>query len=251
MKHRLILVSTSALALALASAAGCSSDEGVDTGINRLNIAGASSAAPGGAGTSAVAAAGASSGPSGAAGGSSVSAGGSSSEGPPPATAPGAAGMTAASAPGAATAGAGGAGGAGGMVTGGAGGAPSPASNPGAACPAAGTNPSDGVACTVTCTDPCGIHNLGTRLCTCTGGVFDCATCEFAVMHPLLAPPGMPLAACELPDDAQEDDEAGCTDNERCQSVGRMTGATDGGNRFCGCLLNEWDCDTKPAGFDG
>jgi hypothetical protein len=68
-------------------------------------------------------------------------------------------------------------------------------------------------------------------------------------MHPLLTPPATPLTACELPDDAQEDDEAGCTENERCQSVGRMAGATDGANRFCGCLLNEWDCDTKPAGF--
>jgi len=38
---------------------------------------------------------------------------------------------------------------------------------------------------------------------------------------------------------------------ERCQSIGRMTGATDGANRFCGCLMNEWDCDTKPASFGG
>ncbi|MEY4549527.1 MAG: hypothetical protein RL685_5722 [Pseudomonadota bacterium] len=151
--------------------------------------------------------------------------------------------MTAAAAPGAAMAGAGGGGGAAGAA--GAMSVPVPSD----LCPDAATNPADGVACTVTCTDPCGIHNLGTRLCTCTNAAFDCATCAFAVMHPLLTPPAAPLTACELPDDAQEDDEAGCMENERCQSVGRMAGATDGANRFCGCLLNEWDCDTKPAGF--
>jgi hypothetical protein len=71
------------------------------------------------------------------------------------------------------------------------------------------------------------------------------------VDSPLLTPPTTPLVACDLPDDAQEDDETGCTENERCQSIGRMTGATDGANRFCGCLMNEWDCDTKPASFGG
>jgi hypothetical protein len=110
-------------------------------------------------------------------------------------------------------------------------------------------SPSDDAPCTVTCTDQCGIHNLGTRLCTCTNAVYDCATCTFAMPHPLLTPPTTPLVPCALSDGAQEDDTSGCTENERCQSIGRTPGASDGANRFCGCLMNEWDCDTKPAGF--
>jgi len=138
-----------------------------------------------------------------------------------------------------AAAGAGGAGGAGGA----------PPAN--ALCAQQDPSPSDGVMCTVTCTDPCGVKNLGLRLCACTAGLFDCATCEFTVDHPLLEPPTAPLPNCPLSDDLQEDDEAGCTDNDRCQSIGRTPGATDGANRFCGCLGGTWDCDTKPAGFDG
>jgi hypothetical protein len=240
MKQRLILASASVLALAAAIVPGCG--DHVATTTDPLTPgAGGSASTPGGAGAgNQVAAAGTGGATPGAAGMSGAGAGGS--EGNPAVTPPGSAGTTGANL-GGAQGGSGGVGGAPGAA--GAGGAP-PVSNPSAFC--AGS-PSDGAMCTVTCTDQCGIHNLGTRLCTCTNAVYDCATCSFAMPHPLITPPTTPLTACELPDDAQEDDETGCTENERCQSIGRMTGATDGANRFCGCLMNEWDCDTKPAGF--
>jgi hypothetical protein len=122
-----------------------------------------------------------------------------------------------------------------------------PVPPPETACPAT-PSPSDGAMCVITCTDPCGVHNLGARLCTCTNSVYDCATCEFAVDHPLITPPDAALPDCALIDELQEDDESGCEQNERCQSIGREDGSS-GANRFCGCLDGGWDCDTKPAGF--
>ena len=86
-------------------------------------------------------------------------------------------------------------------------------------------------------------------VCTCTANAFACASCEFAVDHPLIRPPTEPLVNCDLSDDLQEDDETGCVDNERCQSIGRTPGATDGADRFCGCLDGGWDCDSKPDSF--
>ncbi|HLV21346.1 MAG TPA: hypothetical protein VKZ49_10700 [Polyangiaceae bacterium] len=112
-------------------------------------------------------------------------------------------------------------------------------------------SPSDGVACTVTCEDLCGIHNLGQRTCTCTAEVFDCASCAYADPdQPLIQPPSEALPDCELPDGDQEDDASGCTDGDRCQSIGRtMAGGGDGENRFCACLGGEWDCDSKPSSW--
>jgi hypothetical protein len=130
----------------------------------------------------------------------------------------------------------------------GSGGGP-PATSGDALCPTQDPSPSDGVTCTVTCTDPCGIKNLGERLCTCTAAAFDCAGCDYQVESPLLVPPTAPLPNCALSDNLQENDEAGCTDNDRCQSIGRTPGAQDGGDRFCGCLDGTWDCDSKPASF--
>jgi hypothetical protein len=132
------------------------------------------------------------------------------------------------------------------MGMGGASGIPVPP--PETACPAA-PSPSDGVACVFTCTDDCGVHALGSRLCTCDNSVFDCAACDFTgVDSPLITPPDGPLEPCALVDEQQEDDESGCEVNERCQSIGREDGSS-GANRFCACLAGEWDCDTKPAGF--
>jgi hypothetical protein len=235
MKHRLILASASMLALAAALVPGCG-DSGDDPG----GAAGSGSPPGGAAGAaSQVAAAGTGGAAPGAAGSSAATPGTGGSEGTPVVQPPGSAGSTGAN-NGAAQGGSGGAAGAGG--------APAAMGDPSALCVAATPSPADGVACTVTCTDPCGIHNLGTRLCTCASAVFDCASCAYAMPHPLLTPPGTPLSACTLSDDAQED-ATGCTENERCQSIGRTPGAADGTNRFCGCLAGKWDCDTKPMGF--
>ncbi len=108
---------------------------------------------------------------------------------------------------------------------------------------------SNNMPCTVTCIDPCGVFNLGTRLCTCTNLIASCVTCEFAVEDPLLVPPTAALTACPSDDMIMEalDQTAGftCTENERCQSIR----ADGGANRFCACRANEWDCDSKPDTF--
>jgi len=146
---------------------------------------------------------------------------------------------------------------AGGAPAGGTGGAPAAAGMAGMGgaavaggeCPAA-PSPSDGVACTATCTDLCGMKNLGTRLCTCTNSAFDCASCGYAVQHPLLDPPTAAFPPCDAQDGTQEDDETGCVDNERCQSLGRPGDTPDEiAGRFCGCLAGTWDCDSKPENF--
>jgi len=250
MKRVSILVSATAMAAsALVLGQACSSDD-TDQGVGSLMATG---------GTAAVGAAGSVAAPAAGAGGSSASGGGPSapsgaagSEAAPPLAPPaaGGTGNTGSSAAGAAS-GVGGSGmssaGAAGaaMGMGGSNGIPVPP--PETACPAA-PSPSDGAACIITCTDPCGVHNLGSRLCTCNSSVFDCATCEFTVDNPLITPPDGPLTDCALVDELQEDDESGCMENERCQSIGREDGSS-GANRFCGCLAGEWDCDTKPAGF--
>ena len=155
-------------------------------------------------------------------------------------------------------------GGAGGAppAQGGTAGAPPAQGGTGGAPPAGGAcvtppSPSDGVTCTVTCNDDCGVHNLGARVCTCaatnmcddgmTAPCYDCAGCEFTANanHPLLQPPTAAFPPCDFADDAQEDDETGCVQNERCQSIE----PGDGAGRFCGCLDNEWSCDSKPDNF--
>jgi hypothetical protein len=116
-------------------------------------------------------------------------------------------------------------------------------------------SPSDGLTCTATCNDDCGIHNLGARLCACPGAeacdpgqtapCYDCASCGYTANHPLLEPPTAAFMPCPQVDDLMEDDESGCMDNARCQSID----PDDGPGRFCGCLGNEWSCDSKPDNF--
>jgi hypothetical protein len=127
------------------------------------------------------------------------------------------------------------------------GGAGIPVPPPETLCPG---SPSNNGACVVTCTDACGVFNLGSRLCTCTNSVYSCASCNFeGVDDPLLVPPTEPLPPCALIDDDQEDDASGCVENERCQSIGRADPNANFANRFCACRGGEWACDTKPAGF--
>jgi hypothetical protein len=107
-------------------------------------------------------------------------------------------------------------------------------------------------ACTVTCIDPCGVFQLGTRLCTCTNLIAACVTCEFEVNDPLITPPTAAFAACvgndgmPATDDVMEDLDqiAGytCAADTRCQPSGEA-------DRFCACRDNEWDCDSKPDSF--
>lgn len=106
--------------------------------------------------------------------------------------------------------------------------------------------------CAATCTDPCGIFQLGTRLCTCTNFIADCVTREFAVDDPLITPPTEVFPACVgadgMPavDVVMEDLDSGvgytCVEETRCQSNTAPT-------RFCACRGNEWDCDLKPDTF--
>jgi len=125
-------------------------------------------------------------------------------------------------------------------------------------------SPSDGVSCTVTCTDLCGIQNLGSRVCACPGAevcdpgqtapCYDCASCAFTAPHPLLDPPAAPLTNCVQDDDGMEGATPPPCDtaNQRCQSVVLMgTVLVPDPERFCGCLTagGDWDCDTKPANF--
>jgi hypothetical protein len=235
MKHRLLLGSGTVLALALAIVPGCSSDEGNETNTPTLMPAagGSTSNSPGAAGSGTqTAAAGSSSAPPAAAAGS----GGGSSETPPPVMMMmGAAGSTA-------NAGNAMGGSAGAPAAGGAGGAPPAMFDPSMMCPAAAQTPSNGRPCTVTCTDDCGIQNVGTRLCTCTNAAFACASCDIPPGNPFYVPPTAAFPNCAAIDDDQEDDESGCTDFDRCQSL-------DAANRFCGCLDNSWDCDGKPNTF--
>lgn len=180
-------------------------------------------------------------------GNAAAGAGGAPNTEMPNVQAPGAAGMTGGVSPGTASGGAAGMGAAGAPAAAGAPGAAGAGTDPSALCVGAVANMG---ACTVTCTDQCGVHDLGLRSCSCTNALYACASCAYTdTTNPLLTPPAAPLAPCALADDAQEDDETGCDVNERCQSIGRMAGATDGANRFCACLDNQWDCDTKPTGF--
>lgn len=254
MKRVSILVSATAMAAsALLLGQACSSD---DSDQDVESLMGAGGTAPvGAAGSVATPAAGAGGGsstggtsaaPSGAAGAETVTpplappaAGGSANAGVGAAGAAGAGGMAA----GGSAAGAAGAP----MGMGGSTGIPTPPAE--TACPAT-PSPSNGVMCFITCTDPCGVHNLGSRVCTCTNSAFACASCDVQADHPLFAPLDGPLPECALVDELQEDDESGCEENERCQSIGREDGSS-GANRFCGCLAGEWDCDTKPASLGG
>lgn len=253
MKRVSILASATAMAAsALLAGQACSSSDDTDQEVG--NLMGTGGTTPvGAAGSVATPAAGAGGGSS-SGGTSPASSGAAGTEGTSPLAPPAAGGS--------ANAGAGAAGAAGGMADGemsgaGAAGAPMgmggtggiPVPPPEAACPTT-PSPSNGVACIVTCTDDCGVFGIGSRLCTCNDSAFACASCSFAgVNDPLIVPPAAALPPCELIDEQQEDDRSGCTENDRCQSIGREDPGAAFANRFCACRGGEWDCDTKPAGF--
>jgi hypothetical protein len=252
MKRVSILFSATALsALAMITGQACSSED--DTSQDVGNLMGTGGTTPvGAAGSAATPAAGAGGGaPS--SGATPAPSGAAGTEGSSPLAPPAAGGS--------ANAGAGAAGAAGGMADAAAGAAGAsmgaagsngiPVPPPETPCPAA-PSPSNGGACVITCTDDCGVFGIGARLCTCTDGVFGCDSCGFdGVVDPLIEPPDGPLPPCDLIDEQQEDDESGCEENERCQSIGREDPAANFENRFCACRGGEWDCDTKPASFGG
>lgn len=248
MKRVSILFSATALsALAMFTSQACSSDEDTSRGVDSLMGTG---------GTTPVGAAGSAATPAAGAGGGAPSSG----DTPAPSGAAGTEGSSPLAPPaagGSANAGAGAAGAAGGMADGGAAGAATGAAGSGGVpipppetpCPAA-PSPSNGETCVITCTDDCGVFAIGTRLCTCTDSTFACASCNFdGVDDPLIEPPDGPLPPCDLIDELQEDDQSGCEENERCQSIGREDPDANFENRFCACRGGEWDCDTKPASF--
>ena len=251
MKRVSILFSATALsALAMFTSQACSSDEDTSRGVDSLMGTG---------GTTPVGAAGSAATPAAGAGGGAPSSG----DTPAPSGAAGTEGLSPLAPPaagGSANAGAGAAGAAGGMADGGAAGAAGaamgaagsggvPIPPPETPCPAA-PSPSNGGMCVITCTDDCGVFAIGTRLCTCTDSAFACASCNFdGIDDPLIQPPDGPLPPCDLIDELQEDDESGCEENERCQSIGREDPEANFDNRFCACRGGEWDCDTKPASF--
>jgi len=247
MKRVSILFSATALsALAMFTSQACSSDEDTSRGVDSLMGTG---------GTTPVGAAGSAATPAAGAGGGAPSSG----DTPAPSGAAGTEGSSPLAPPaagGSANAGAGAAGAAGGMADGGAAGAAGAAGSggipippPETPCPAA-PSPSNGEMCVITCTDDCGVFAIGSRLCTCTDSTFACASCNFdGVDDPLIEPPDGPLPPCDLIDELQEDDQSGCEENERCQSIGREDPDANFENRFCACRGGEWDCDTKPASF--
>jgi hypothetical protein len=120
------------------------------------------------------------------------------------------------------------------------------------ACTGAG----DGNACTEDCNDACGVHDYGERLCACTNttcdtGVtapcMDCAECAFGPNTPAgVAPTTAPASLPDCPTTEEGTDPNGCTDNTICQSVEANRTAAEQAGRYCACLANEWDCDSKP-----
>jgi hypothetical protein len=93
----------------------------------------------------------------------------------------------------------------------------------------------NGDACTATCNDDCGLHGLGSRVCTCTADIFDCSSCTYDDSVPTeWATTPDPLDAC-TPTAEEEMDEA-CADYAACEVESEP-------GRFCGCLDGGWDCD--------
>lgn len=107
--------------------------------------------------------------------------------------------------------------------------------------------PSNNAACTVTCTDPCSVHALGSRVCTCTNNLYACGTCIFAnPNNPLIATPTAPLTPCPV-DDSELENQTGCVEPARCESI-RLNADMEL-SRFCACQAGRWDCDSKPSSF--
>lgn len=251
MKRTSVLASTAALTLlSVMLVQACSGEEGgEDQGQGNLMGQGGALGAVGGSGPAGVGGTGAG------AAGAPAAVGGTGTEAQGGATNVAGQGGTATSP---ATGGAAGtpAAGAGGAppAQGGTGGAPPTGAPP--AC-AEDPAPSNGVSCTVTCTDPCSIHQLGSRVCDCPGEevcdpgqtapCYDCGTCvPINPNDPLFAVPAGPLPDCTA-DDTVLENMAGCTENDRCLSL-RLNGDMER-SRFCGCRAGSWDCDSKPSNF--
>lgn len=119
------------------------------------------------------------------------------------------------------------------------------------------TNAKTGMSCTVDCTIPCGFQGLGTKVCTCVGGVYSACPCP--------APPNwMGAATADYCDVVVPTDTGGLAatlksatcDTEWSECVGRdaVTGNTPQG---CACLSNpattpptlQWYCGSTNKWF--
>lgn len=96
---------------------------------------------------------------------------------------------------------------------------------------------SNGNACTASCNDACGLHGLGSRLCSCTADLYDCSSCEYDDTVPTewATPPEM-IEACSVA--AEEEMDEACDDYAACEVESQP-------GRFCGCLAGSWDCDSS------
>jgi hypothetical protein len=110
------------------------------------------------------------------------------------------------------------------------------------------TGISNGQAClfTGTCSNRvCGLADLGSRNCVCSGGTWDCTSCAFPMgpnQPSVLVPPGTgdagALRTCEV----------GVARNVTCSPMGDRC---EQGEDVCACWvvddgMNVWDCDNRP-----
>jgi len=114
----------------------------------------------------------------------------------------------------------------------------------GAQCTASVT---DGQACTADCLkNPCGIHKVGMRDCTCAAAVYDCATCTYeGAPGQLVDPPTSPLPQCDQPDTQMEDR----TDCGTAQPNGYRCTSQGNARRMCACWNGLWDCGSVPSNW--
>jgi hypothetical protein len=114
------------------------------------------------------------------------------------------------------------------------------------------TNAKTGMSCTVDCMIPCGFQALGTKVCTCIGGVYSACPCP--------APAGWQGAAtapyCDTPDGTglttAIKNTACMTEFQECIGKDQVTGTTPQG---CACLNNpttnslQWYCGSTNRWF--
>jgi len=112
------------------------------------------------------------------------------------------------------------------------------------------TNAKTGMACTVDCIIPCGYGGIGTKTCTCTGGMYSMCPCP---------KPASYMGAATAPYCATSDGTTTSLKNTACttqwqECIGKdlVTGSTPAG---CVCLLNatsntlQWACGSTNKWF--
>jgi hypothetical protein len=121
------------------------------------------------------------------------------------------------------------------------------------------TNAKSGMSCTVDCTIPCGYQSLGTKICTCVGGVYSACPCPAPT-----APAWQGALSAPYCDVVVPSDTSGLTTNlknnpcdtmwQECIGRDAVTGTTPQG---CVCLTNpvanppamQWYCGSTNKWF--